>query len=73
MDFISIKFIFAVIIFGLFLAYWIFNFTILYHLTRFGVGTKPKKFAAVFLLGSIILFSICVLLLGNININNLIS
>lgn len=37
-------------------AYWIFNFVIIYHLLRFGVGVQPKRFAAIFLLGSIFLF-----------------
>lgn len=56
MDINSAGFIFT-LVFALFiLVYWIFNFIILYHLTRFGIGTQPKKFSAVFLLGSIILF-----------------
>lgn len=37
-------------------AYWIFNFVIIYHLLRFGVGVQPKRFAAIFLLGSTFLF-----------------
>jgi hypothetical protein len=57
-DFISTGFTFAVLVLLFILVYWIFNFIILYHLTRFGIGTQPKKFAAVFLLGSIILFFI---------------
>ena len=44
------------------LVYWIYNFVILYHLTRFGVGAQPKKIAAVFALGSILLFCITVVL-----------
>ena len=35
--------------------YWIMAFFILYHLIRFGVSTKPKQLALVFLFGSIIL------------------
>jgi len=74
MDPLSAKLIFiSIILLSLFVlfVYWIFNFIILYHLTRFGIGTQPKKFAAVFLLGSIGLFLISVLLFANIDINSL--
>lgn len=47
------------IIFGIF---WIVSFTILYHLTRFGVGTLPKKLSALFLVGAIIIFCISLVL-----------
>lgn len=40
-----------------FLGFWIFSFITLYHLTRFGIGTFPKKLAGVFLLGVIVIFS----------------
>lgn len=56
MDFNSTEFIFTLVFVFFVLVYWIFNFLILYHLTRFGIGTQPKKFSAVFLLGSITLF-----------------
>ena len=36
--------------------FWLFAFIILYHLLRFGVGTQPKKFALIFLFGSVALF-----------------
>jgi hypothetical protein len=58
LDFYSAKFIFTLIFTFFILVYWVFNFIILYHLTRFGIGTQPKKFSAVFLLGSIVLFFI---------------
>lgn len=39
-----------------FLIYWIYVFFIIYHLTRFGVGLKPKIIAFVFFMGSALLF-----------------
>jgi len=47
--------------------YWIFNFIILYHLVRFGVGTSPKKIALIFLMGSVSLFFLSVIFFANIN------
>ena len=46
----------------IFFVFWLTAFVILYHLTRFGVGTMPKKLAALFLTGSVTLFSISVIL-----------
>ena len=47
--------------------YWILTFIILYHLVRFGIGTQPKKIAAIFLLGSIGLFATGALFLSSID------
>jgi hypothetical protein len=47
---------FAVVV--IFLIYWLVAFTILYHLTRFGVGVVPKKLSFLFLLGSLALFTV---------------
>ncbi len=47
------------------LIYWVFNFIVLYHLTRFGIGTLPKKIALVFLLGNISLFFLSVIFYAN--------
>lgn len=46
-------------IFGLFLVmlYWLHAFVILYHLIRFGVGSRPKQAALFFFGGSFILFT----------------
>ena len=44
--------IFAVV----FLIYWIYVFFIIYHLTRFGIGQKPKVIAFIFFMGSAFLF-----------------
>jgi hypothetical protein len=53
------------------LGYWIIAFIILYHLTRFGVGVQPKRFAAVFLFGSIILFAIALISFASINFDSI--
>jgi hypothetical protein len=47
--------------------YWGFNFVVIYHLFRFGVGVQPKRFAALYFLGSSFLFFICVLLFINMD------
>ncbi len=36
--------------------YWLNIFIILYHLIRFGVGTRPKQSAFIFFAGSFVLF-----------------
>ena len=51
----------AVIAVALFILYWIHTFTILYHLIRFGVGTRPKQVSLIFLVGSFCLFFLLVL------------
>lgn len=45
----------------LLIVYWIHTFVILYHLIRFGVGTRPKQVALVFFAGSFILFLFLIL------------
>jgi hypothetical protein len=45
----------SLFILGSFL-YWGVTFVTLYHLVRFGIGTEPKKFAAVYLIGTIALY-----------------
>ncbi|MFH0804529.1 MAG: hypothetical protein V1896_02925 [Candidatus Zambryskibacteria bacterium] len=71
MNFVSPGLIFTVLALLVVFGYWIFNFIILYHLLRFGIGVQPKKFAAVFLLGSILLFSVNVMFFANINLDDL--
>ncbi|OHA87651.1 MAG: hypothetical protein A3A96_03125 [Candidatus Zambryskibacteria bacterium RIFCSPLOWO2_01_FULL_39_39] len=71
MDFVSAKFIFVALLLVSTLAYWLFNFIILYHLTRFGVGTEPKKFAVVFLLGSVCLFFVSAVFFVSIDLTTL--
>lgn len=71
MSIISLKLAVAILATIFFFAYWIFNFVILYHLTRFGIGTEPKKIAIIFLLGSISIFSISIILFAGIDISTL--
>jgi len=40
-----------------FLVYWVNAFFIIYHLTRFGIGSQPKIMALIFFLGSAVLFT----------------
>ena len=68
-----LEIIFNIIIVGVFLLYWGMAFIILYHLTRFGVGVQPKKFAAVFLLGSVLLSGTALILFMKIDTSLLIS
>ena len=56
MDALPLAIIPNILVIGLFAVYWGMVFLILYHLTRFGVGVQPKKFAAAFFIGSIALF-----------------
>jgi len=56
----------------IFLIYWGATFIILYHLTRFGIGVQPKKFAAVFLFGSVVLSGAAIILFMNLDTNLLI-
>jgi len=53
MDLRAILMIAALVIATIF---WMVVFIIFYHLTRFGIGTLPKKFSAAFLAGSVALF-----------------
>ncbi|MBX4189596.1 hypothetical protein KW785_03330 [Candidatus Parcubacteria bacterium] len=55
------------------LTYWAFAYVLLYHLTRFGVGTLPKRIAAIFLLGSFILISVLMIALANINLPSILA
>lgn len=55
----------------LFIVYWIVVFLILYHLSRFGVGVQPKKFAAIFLFGTVVLFSFALAFYVNFDVRTL--
>lgn len=44
----------ALLFFGFFV-YWGLVFIIIYHLTRFGIGTLPKKVAVLFFFGTMLL------------------
>ncbi len=56
----------------LFLVFWTVSFVVLYHLTRFGVGVVPKRFAALFLTGSVLLSCLCIALYQKVDLNALI-
>ncbi len=51
--------------------FWLMVFFIFYHLTRFGIGTLPKRLAALFLVGAVTLFSIALLFFTQIDLNPL--
>jgi hypothetical protein len=72
-SFISPQNIFFLVLFLAIAVYWIFVFTIFYHLTRFGIGTEPKKFAVLFLVGSVALFFLSFILFSTINYENIIK
>lgn len=69
----SIQIIFNILAALLFLIYWGVTFIILYHLTRFGIGVQPKRFAAIFLFGSVVLSAITIILFMSIDLNVLTS
>ncbi len=50
--------------------YWTNAFFIIYHLTRFGVGPKPKILALVFFAGSFALFGIAAALYGQVDLTD---
>ena len=58
---------------ALYLIFWGAVFVILYHLTRFGVGTQPKRFAAIFFLSSVLLFRVSILLFANLDLGSFFS
>lgn len=51
------------------LTYWAITFIIIYHLTRFGIGTQPKILATMFFFGSAVLSLISIFLFFNIDVN----
>lgn len=67
MYFVSVKAVFSAIMLIILFGYWVFNFITIYHLMRFGVGTQPKKIAAAFFFGSVILFFVCATFFLNID------
>lgn len=69
----SFETILNIVFTGLGVIYWGMVFVILYHLTRFGIGTEPKRLAAAFLFGAVILF--CASLIGyhNLDLRSIIS
>ena len=68
----TLEIIFNILAALIFLIYWGATFIILYHLTRFGIGVQPKKFAAVFLFGSVVLSGAAIILFMNLDIKPLL-
>ncbi|KKW14448.1 MAG: hypothetical protein UY54_C0017G0002 [Parcubacteria group bacterium GW2011_GWA2_50_10b] len=56
-----------------FFIYWVIAFVILYHLSRFGIGVQPKKFAATFLFGSVVLSAAVIILFTRTDISAFLS
>ena len=72
MPVLPLEIIFNVLAAFVLLVYWVIIFIILYHLTRFGIGVQPKRFAAAFLLGSVVLSATAIILFLNIDISLLL-
>lgn len=68
----SIPFLGIAIVF-LALLYWVPAFFIVYHLTRFGVGPRPKFIALVFLVGSVLLFSMFIITVSRLDLAVLVQ
>ncbi len=58
----NIELVINLTVWVIFFIFWIVTFTTLYHLTRFGVGTLPKKLSALFLVGAVLIFCISLVL-----------
>ena len=70
MSIFPIEIIFNILAGFIFLIYWGITFVILYHFSRFGIGVQPKKLAAIFLFGSVILSVIAIILFMRIDIDS---
>lgn len=64
--------VFNILIIIVFLIYWGAVFVIIYHLTRFGVGTLPKRLAAIFLLGSVIISTVAIITYTSVDVTTLL-
>jgi len=66
---ISFGILFGTLFFVLaFCVYWLNAFFIIYHLTRFGIGTYPKLIALVFFAGSVALFAAVLITFGRMDV-----
>ncbi|PJA32734.1 MAG: hypothetical protein CO185_01940 [Candidatus Zambryskibacteria bacterium CG_4_9_14_3_um_filter_42_15] len=68
-----LEIIFNIVVIGISFVYWVIAFIIVYHLNRFGIGVQPKKFAAIFLFGSLVLASISTILFTKVDITMFIK
>ncbi|MBP9821963.1 MAG: hypothetical protein KBC81_00730 [Candidatus Pacebacteria bacterium] len=57
----------ALILFSL--AYWVPSFFVTYHLTRFGIGIRPKLIALIFFGGSVIFFTLFVISINRLDLS----
>lgn len=72
-DSVPLEILFSFVILFAYAIFWGSVFIILYHLTRFGIGVQPKRLAAVFFAGAIILFSLSVFLYTKVDFNSLLK
>jgi hypothetical protein len=49
------------------LVYWVPALFLFYHLVRFGIGTRPKQVAFIFMIGSVILFAVFMFALSRVD------
>lgn len=54
-------------------AYWIGAFIILYHLIRFGIGSRPKMIAFIFFIGSVVILLFVATLFFSSNVVHLFN
>lgn len=66
-----LEIIFNIAVALVFLFFWGLSFVILYHLTRFGIGVQPKRFAIIFLLGAVIISGVALILFTNIDLTTI--
>lgn len=69
----SLEIAIDLLVIGVMLLYWVVAFIILYHLTRFGVGVQPKKFAAMFLFGSLVFSGLAIVFFTRVDITSLLT
>ena len=73
MNILPLELIFNIFFGGIFLLYWVVAFITLYHLTRFGIGVQPKRFAAIFLLGAVVLFCVSIFTYTQVDTSSLLN
>lgn len=73
MDVLTFEGVLKSIIFLGYIIFWGMSFAIIYHLTRFGIGVQPKRLAAAFMLGAILLFSGSLFLFFNLDLASLLK
>ncbi len=70
---IPVELIVNIVVAGAFLFFWILTFIILYHLSRFGIGTLPKRFAGIFLAGAVLLTSVNIILFASLDLSSILT